>query len=296
MKTLGVVGVGYWGKNLIRVFSKIADIKTCVHTGNTENEQWLKENFPSILTTTSYKTILEDPEIDAVIIATPIDTHYELTKQALCSGKNVFVEKPLARTAEQAKELTDLSEENQITLFVGYIFCYHPTLKPIFEQIEEQSIKWARFSWDKLGEFERDIFLDLVVHPVAIALELFSTYPDRVDLINTYSVTDKTDIVLIRMVFPDNRMFDIEINRLSPNSQKSLQILLEDRLYFWSENSLHEFHNAKFELVKQTNEEPLLAEAKQFIYEINQDPNQQSNTDLGYKVNKVIHDIHKGED
>jgi len=296
MKTLGLVGVGYWGKNLIRVFSKIAEIKTCSHTGNEENKQWLREKFPSISITTNYERMLEDPEIDAVIIATPIDTHYELTKKALVSGKHVFVEKPLAKTAEQAKELTNLAKESQRTLFVGYIFCYHPTLRPIFEQVESQSIKWARFSWNKLGEFERDIFLDLVVHPVAIALELFSTYPDRVDLINTYSMTNKTDIVLIRMVFPDNRIFDIEINRLSPNSQKSLQLSLRDCLYFWTENSLYEFHSTKFELVKETNEEPLLAEAKQFISDITQDSDQQSGTELGYKVNKVIQEIHKEKD
>jgi len=291
VKTLAIVGIGYWGKNLIRVFSKIAEIKVCVHTGNSKNKQWLKRNFPSTSITTDYESALNDPEIDAIIIATPIRTHYKLTRQALLSEKHVFVEKPLATTVDQAKELKSISEENCLSLFVGYIFCHHPTLQPVYNRAENQSIKWARFSWNKLGEFGRDIFLDLVGHPVAIALQLFSAYPDRIHLVDTYGVENDIDIVSIRMYFPGGCIFDIMINRLSPRSQKSLQILLEDNLFFWTEEGLYKFYDTEFELVSETNEEPLLAEAKQFISEIDQDSVQQSSSELGYNVNQIIQQL-----
>jgi len=288
VKTLAIVGIGYWGKNLIRVFSEIAEIKACVHNGNDKNKQWLKKKFPSISITTDYESVLNDPKIDAIIIATSNRTHYRLTKGALLAGKHVFVEKPLATTADQAKELKSISEKNQLSLFVGYIFCHHPTLQPVYNRAEDQPIKWARFSWNKLGKFGRDIFLDLVGHSVAIALRLFSAYPDRVELVDTYGIGSNIDIVSIRMVFPSNRVFHITINRLSPKSQKSLQVLFEDELFFWTEEGLYEFYDTEFELVSETHEEPLLAEAKQFISEIDQYSVQRSSAELGYNVNQII--------
>lgn len=296
MKTLAVVGIGYWGKNLIRVFQKISNIKTCVHTGNPANEEWVNENFPSISITTNYETILDDPEIDAVVIATPIKTHYPLTKKALLSGKHIFVEKPLATNAQQAKELKDISEENKMTLFVGYIFCYHPTLQPIFDRAEDQSIKWARFSWDKLGEFSRNIYYDVVTHTVALALQLFSTFPEEINLISAYKVKDRTDIASIRLIFPNNKRFEIMVSRLSPNSQKSLQILLEDEFLAWNESGLYKFNGKKFEKIKETGEEPLLTEAKQFVSTIEQKSSHRTTAKFGYQVGQIIDQLTKYDD
>lgn len=293
METLGIAGIGYWGKNLIRVFSEIADVKTCAHKGNKENEEWLKENFPSVSITTNYETILEDPEIDAVIIATPIGTHYDLTKQALCAGKHVFVEKPLASNAEQASELVALSEEKGAILFVGYIFCYHPTLQPVFDRVQNHSIKWARFSWQKLGEFGRDIYLDISTHPVALALKLFSTIPNTVDLIETHAVTSKTDIALIRMTFPNDGIFDILINRVSPHSKKSLQISFNQEFLVWNEDGLFEFRGGTFQQIYDSNNEPLLVEAKQFLSAISRNFDERTNANLGYQVNEIVEQLHE---
>ena len=83
MKQIGIVGIGRWGKNLIREFSKLAQVKVCVTTGNQKNLKWLRQNYPEVTHTTDVYQILKDPGIDAVVIATPINSHFTLTKKAL---------------------------------------------------------------------------------------------------------------------------------------------------------------------------------------------------------------------
>ena len=105
MKKLGIIGIGDWGKNLVRDTSKISYVKKCSGLGNTKNISWLKKNYPSIQYVSDQKEIFTDKEIDAVIIATPINTHYNLVKKALLLKKHVFVEKPLSSTLSKAEEL-----------------------------------------------------------------------------------------------------------------------------------------------------------------------------------------------
>ena len=119
MKKLGIIGIGNWGKNLVRDVSKISCVKTCSSRGDPKNISWLKKNYPSIQYTSDSKEIFADKEIDAVIIATPINTHYNLVKKALLSKKHVFVEKPISSTLSKAEELIKIAKKNNLLLFVG---------------------------------------------------------------------------------------------------------------------------------------------------------------------------------
>ena len=125
MKRIAVIGIGRWGKNLIREFSKFAIISKCVHQGNLENMKWLDTNYPEISSTTNIADVLDDPKIDAIVIATPINTHYKIIKNALESGKNVFVEKPMTQTTSEADNLIKIAKRKNLSLFVGYIFMYN---------------------------------------------------------------------------------------------------------------------------------------------------------------------------
>jgi UDP-2-acetamido-3-amino-2,3-dideoxy-glucuronate N-acetyltransferase len=106
---IALIGAGRWGKNLLREFDKLSVVASVCHLKNPKTTQWLKNSFPHIRHTNSYKDILRDPTVEAVVIATPVKTHYRIAREALLAGKHVFVEKPLAQTAAEAKELSDLA-------------------------------------------------------------------------------------------------------------------------------------------------------------------------------------------
>jgi len=124
---VALVGVGRWGKNLLRVFAERCQVTVCCNKDDPAVHEWLKEEYPSTRGTFDYGEILGDASIGAVIIATPIDTHAMLTRQALEAGKHVFVEKPLATSVEDTRFLVECATKKGLILFVGYLFLYHPT-------------------------------------------------------------------------------------------------------------------------------------------------------------------------
>ena len=103
MKNLAIVGIGYWGKKLVSEFSKIANIKFCYSQGNTSNINWIHRNYPKVNFCKNFQDILNDPTIDGVIIASPIDTHFEYALKSLKSKKHVFIEKPISTNKNQGQ-------------------------------------------------------------------------------------------------------------------------------------------------------------------------------------------------
>ena len=114
MKQIAIIGMCRWVKNLIRDFSKVSKVKTCVTTGNKKNMMWIRKNYPGIDFTTDINQVLNDSDIDAVVIVTPIKSHFTIARQSLEAKKNVFVEKPLTKTVEQAEKLVDIGKRNKL--------------------------------------------------------------------------------------------------------------------------------------------------------------------------------------
>jgi len=120
--SIGIVGLGKWGKNLLRDFSSMCEVKTCCVTKISKNLNWLKKNYPKIKITFQYEEILNDETINAVIIATPIDFHYKFALKALKAGKHVFVEKPIATTIHQANSLVNYAKKKESYIICGSCF------------------------------------------------------------------------------------------------------------------------------------------------------------------------------
>ncbi len=133
-KNIGLIGLGYWGKNILRNLHELGVLHTAC-----DSEQYIiserKETFKDINYSTDFDDVIKEPDIKAVVIAAPAATHYELVKQALLAGKDVFVEKPLALTVKQGEELVDLAEKENRILMVGYILQYHPAVIRLRELI-----------------------------------------------------------------------------------------------------------------------------------------------------------------
>lgn len=294
MTRVAVAGIGYWGKNLVRVFDDCAEVTICVHTGGERNAEWLRENYPSVDLTTNFGTVLDDPSVDAIAIATPIGTHYSLTKAALESGKDVFVEKPLAESPAQSEELVQLSRTTNAVVFVGYIFCHHPTIQTLIELARSSSVEWGLFGWIKEGGFGTDIYADLVSHQVAIALQLFEEDPVEIRAIRSRIGTHSTDVVSARLAFPGGETFDIDVNRLVPESQKFLQVRLEDgNSYCWMEDGLYAFSrdDGEYETVERTTEEPLIRECKEFLSVVEGASSHSTTAEFGYRVDVLLQEL-----
>ena len=271
MKKLGIIGIGNWGKNLVRELSKIQCIKKCSSNGNLKNIRWLKKNYPSIQYVSDSKEIFADKEINAIIIATPINTHYKLVKKALLSKKHVFVEKPISTNLSQAEELIEIAKKNNLLLFVGHIFIFNEIFKKLIQISNRENITHLNFLWNKFGTFDEDIFLNLVSHDLSIILALFGK-PKKIKLINKFGVISKCDVVTLILELPNKKTCQIHVNRCSSHKQKHVTIFTQKNIYIWDDLSL--FKNNKktnsFKLVFQSKYTPLEIECKEFVKKLNE--------------------------
>jgi predicted dehydrogenase len=186
MVRIGVVGYGYWGPNLVRNFAETngAEI-AAVADLDTQKLATVKRRFPAVTTTTNFNDLLSDPTIDAVAIATPVNTHYELAMAALKAGKHVWVEKPMTETLEQARRLVDEAERRGLALHVDHTFIYTGAVQKMAELTRSGELGKIYY-YDSirvnLGLFQRDVSVisDLAVHDFSILDHLFGEHPTAV--------------------------------------------------------------------------------------------------------------------
>ena len=266
---LGMVGIGNWGKNLIRDFSKYANIEKCTSNGNPKNIRWLKKNYPSINYVLDPKKIFNDDEIDAIVISTPIKSHYSLIKKALVSKKHVFVEKPLCTNVSDSKELIKLATQNNLLLFVGHVFIFNEIFKEMTKIIKREKFQFAFFQWNKFGTFDEDIFLNLLSHDLSIILKLFGN-PKQTKLLSSIGVVSKSDIITLNLNFGQNKKCQIYLNRHSSYTKKTVSILTNKNIYVWDDSKLyqHNIKSGKHKLIFKSNLTPLENECKEFTKEL----------------------------
>jgi len=270
MKKLAIIGLGKWGKNLVREFSKVSNVIVCVSNGRKENVQWLKKNYPNIDYSKNFLEILENKTIDAVVIATPIKTHYSLSKLALKSKKHVFIEKTISENSKNGKNLITLAKNKNLMIFVGHIFLHHPILKKLKEIQKQESITYLKFNWMKIGSFNEDILLDLVSHYFSIVIELLGS-PKSIKILNLKKIITSCDIISIELKFSSNKKCIIDVNRTSNFKKRSVLITTTKNIYQWNDDELYKFNKTKqiFNLILKPKETPLEIECKTFLKNLN---------------------------
>ena len=144
MKSVAVIGAGYWGKNLVRNYFELGALHSICDTRK-DVLTALQKNFPGVTCSTSFDDVLADKAVKAMVIALPAESHYEFTAKALRAGKDVFVEKPLALDLVHAKKLTALAEENKRILMVGHLLRYHPAFLKLKEMIDKGALGRLRY-------------------------------------------------------------------------------------------------------------------------------------------------------
>ncbi|HKR14553.1 MAG TPA: Gfo/Idh/MocA family oxidoreductase [Pyrinomonadaceae bacterium] len=178
--TIGQIGCGYWGPNVLRNFSAqpgcwvkfVAEI-------NPERQNYVRANFPRSEVVSDVDAVLKDPEVDAVVVATPAASHHALAKQALESGKHVFVEKPLATSTEQADELVNLAAATGKTLMVGHTFLYNAAVRYAQKLLAGESLGQLYYIYSQrlnLGQVRSDVnaWWNLAPHDVSIMMYLMN--------------------------------------------------------------------------------------------------------------------------
>ena len=285
----GIIGIGNWGKNLIRDFSKYGNIQKCTNTGNSKNIRWVKNNYPSIEYVSDQNQIFTDNQINAVIISTPIKTHYSLIKKALLAKKHVFVEKPLCTNVSDASELIKIAKKNNLLLFVGHVFIFNEVFKKLIQISKKEKIQFTYFQWTKFGTFDEDIFLNLLSHDISIILKLFGK-PKKVKLISSFGFISKNDLLTLNLEFVQNKKCQIYLNRHSHHIQKTVSLLTNKNIYFWDDSKLYRYNkkSGNSKLIFKSKLTPLENECKAFISELAKTQKSQEYANLAKDVIQVI--------
>ncbi|MET1045151.1 MAG: Gfo/Idh/MocA family oxidoreductase [Hyphomicrobium sp.] len=180
---IGVIGYGYWGPNLVRNFAELSRA-TVVGVSDLDSKRLalVSSRFPGVHTTTDYHELLRDPKIDAIVIATPVSTHFQIAMAALKAGKHVWLAKPMTETSMQASQLVDVAAKRNLILLVDHTFVYTGSIRKIGEVMRSADMGQL-FYYDSirvnLGLFQRDVNVisDLAAHDFAILDHLLDEKP-----------------------------------------------------------------------------------------------------------------------
>jgi predicted dehydrogenase len=220
---IGVIGYGYWGPNLVRNFAEVADATVVsVSDLNPKRLELVRSRYPTIETTTDLSDLLADPRIDAIAIATPISTHFDLALRVLRAGKHVLVEKPLATTSEQALRLLEEATRRNLVLMVDHTFVYTGAVRKIKELVMSQrlgDIYYYDSARINLGLFQHDVNVlwDLAVHDLSIMDYVLSAQPRAVSATGVNHISgEPANIAYLTLFFDGSLIAHIHVNWLSP--------------------------------------------------------------------------------
>jgi predicted dehydrogenase len=228
---VGVVGYGYWGPNLVRNFAEVsAATVAAVSDVDTGKLELLQRRYPAVRATTRFQDLLEDPAIDAIAIATPVSTHFELGMATLKAGKHLWLEKPMTETALQARKLVDEAQKRKLVLFVDHTFIYTGAVRKINEIVKSGELGQIYY-YDSvrvnLGLFQRDVSVisDLAVHDFSILDYLFREQPVAVSAsgVNHFPGTPE-NLAFISLFYESGPIAHTNVSWLAP--VKVRQILL----------------------------------------------------------------------
>lgn len=223
MLNIGVIGCGYWGPNLIRNLGVVRRSRVTVCSDLDPGRLvHMQELYPHLRTTQDYREILHDPEVNAVVIATPVSTHFKLAMDCLQARKHVFVEKPLAQSSEQCMELIAAAAQRNLVLMVGHTFVYTGAVNKIRELItagDLGEILYINSTRVNLGVFQPDINVvwDLAPHDISIVNYILDSRPERIAAHGrSYIRPGIEDVAFIDLEYPNRVIANIHVSWLDP--------------------------------------------------------------------------------
>jgi len=286
VRNIAVVGAGQWGKNLIRNFFELGALKVICDVRQNLKEVY-QNQYPRINFTNSFSNLLSNSSIKGIVIATPAETHFDLAKEALLAGKDVFVEKPLASRLEEGEELVELSEKTKRILMIGHILRYHPAVNKLKELIDEGELGKIQYIYSNrlnIGRIrnEENILWSFAPHDTSVILFLLKELPEVVFSTGGSYLQQKIfDVTLTSMDFAGGVKAHIFVSWLHPFKEQKLVIVGSEKMAVFDDvrkeklflyphkikwvGRLPVAHKAQAELIPFQMEEPLKLECQHFL-------------------------------
>jgi predicted dehydrogenase len=242
--TVGLVGLGYWGPNLLRVLIEMPDVEVSwICDLDSDRLDRFGRRYPSVATTRRYDDLLADPDLDAVVIATPVFTHHYLASQALQAGKHTFVEKPLAPSGDEAAELCTIADDGGLVLMCGQTFVYSPpvrAVKGLLDRGELGELFFISSSRVNLGLHQRDVSViwDLAPHDFSILLYWLGEMPEAVRAVGRDSIVKGIpDVAFITLSLPSGVLANIELSWLAPSKLRRTVLVGSEKMVVYDDGS-----------------------------------------------------------
>jgi len=315
---IGLIGFGQWGPNHARNFNGIAGVKVLrICDLSEKRRQIAQEQFVDARVTASPEEIICADNIDAVVVATPVQTHFLLVKQALLAGKDVLCEKPLASTEDECRELCELAQLKGRVLMVGHVFLYNPGVLHLHEQLSRKEfgrIYYLDAVRTNLGPVRTDVgaLYDLASHDISIFNFLLGSLPIEVAATaGAFLQPGIEDIGFLTLVYPGGVICHVHTSWLNPRKVRQLTIVGDIKMAVWDDmNNLepiryydkgvatdHYSSFGEFQMILRDGAitipklklfEPLLRQDQEFVDCVRAGTQPIANGEFGYGVVRVL--------
>jgi len=241
---VAVVGMGYWGKNLVRNFHQL-DALACVCDASSAAEEAVRKDYAGIRFERHFPNVLADPDLQAVAFATPAVMHYQMAKEALEAGKDVFVEKPLAIEVKEGRALVDLARARGRVLMVGHILRYHPAVLQLQALIRSGALGKLHYLYSNrlnIGKIrtEENILWSFAPHDISVILSLLDEMPDRVSCQGgAYLNRNVNDVTMSQFDFPSGVRGHIFVSWLHPVKEQRLVVVGSEKMAVFDDTAEH---------------------------------------------------------
>ena len=243
MTRVGLAGLGYWGPNLARNFDDLAELAWLCDASPEALERFTAR-YPRARATTDFDELLADDTLDAVVVATPAVTHYELARRALAAGKHVLVEKPPAMNAAEADDLVAAAERADRVLMPGHLLLYHPAVRKLKELIdagELDEVFCVYSNRQNLGKIRTDenALWSLGVHDLSVILHLLDEEPSEMWAHgNSFLTPGVEDVVFCYLRFPSGKIAHMHLSWLDPHKMRKITVVGKEKMVVFDDMEL----------------------------------------------------------
>jgi predicted dehydrogenase len=240
---VAVIGCGYWGPNLVRNFRPLPQCRIkYICDLDQDRLAHMESLYPEVTTTTDFDRVVSDEEVDAVAIAVPLHLHFELGKKSLLAGKHTYIEKPMASSAAECRELIALSESQNLTLMVGHTFLYSAPVRKVKEIVASRALGELLYVSSQrlnLGLFQKNfnVTWDLAPHDLSIILYVMGEAPVAVNCQGKAYVTPGVeDVTNMSLEFSNGGFATVQNSWLDPNKVRRMTFVGSKRMLLYDDN------------------------------------------------------------
>lgn len=232
MINCALIGYGYWGPNIARSITRIKDVNLSIICDKDKDKlKNAKLLYPQILITDGTDQVLENPRIDAVIIATPASSHFELASKALKSGKHILIEKPITTNTAEARKLIEINKKVKKIAMAGHTFEYNPTVLKMKEVIKDDNFGRVYYIYStrvNLGQIRGDVnaLWNLAPHDISMLNFLLEKMPEEVMSAGaSFLQKDIEDVVFVMLRYPNNILAEVHLSWLDPAKERKITVV-----------------------------------------------------------------------